>query len=81
MSVIQENQKKLEAALADLENVTAQAREINSDVRDNLAFAGDLTSAQKDFRLAKIDPFAVEIQTAFDAAKAVFQATDPIPDE
>ncbi len=80
MSVIKENLDNLESALANLENVVKKTRKVNMRVRNNLGFADDLTDAQRDFRLAKIDPFAAEIQEAFSAAKVVFQATDPIID-
>lgn len=78
MSIIKENQDNLETALANLENVVKATRAVNRRVSHNLAFVDDLTDAQRDFRLAKIDPFAAEIQTAFNAAKVVFQATEPI---
>ena len=81
MSVIKENLNKLESALANLENIVKETRRVNMRVRKNLAFVDDLTDAQRDVRLAHIDPFAAEIQTAFNAAKVVFQATDPIVEE
>ena len=76
MAIIQENLGQFEAALAELDRTTENARRMTRKIRGKID--PDLTQVQIDNRLAKITPFAQALQAAVTAAQDIFTATEPI---